>query len=400
MGGNVQVNGYKAEKIPVKEIGLNKFQKDFKKLLKDINRLYHQKNKKYIWNDESIIDSAYAFNGSTSFLMDPNYLKKEKELMLLKPTSGDIDIMVPDSIKDNFIAFIDILENKKIDNFEYIGKYISPLGDQINSLFRYCYKKDKCILAQIDFEFLPFDGNIPNEFAKFSHSSSFKDLKAGVKGAFHKLLLRSISHIASKLENVVFATKTSSCEKLRISKAKKKDAHYLKFSVAKGLRVAYEPMICNNIQVKVDGKPVYKEVSTDKSIYETDLGAIFKALFGEEPNSKDKDDFWSFVGLLDLIKKYFTKKQIEEIFIDFQKLLWENKSGRNIGQELERDNPDLDYSIKKAAIDKFIEKFPYLEKLIDENMIDNYYKNYGQRGSAFKEAYFEILNLIRISDDT
>ena len=191
MGGNVSVNGYKAQKIPVKEIGLKKFQNDFKKLLKDLNKLFYQKNKQYIWNNKKIIDDSYVFNGSTSYLMDPGYLSKEYELLNLKPTSGDIDVMVPQNLKEQLWEFLKDIEGKNIDNFEYIGNNkptISSIGEQINALFKYCYKKDKCVFAQIDFEFVPFENDIPTEWSKFSHSSTFKDLENGIKAVFHKYL--------------------------------------------------------------------------------------------------------------------------------------------------------------------------------------------------------------------
>ena len=392
MGGNVSVNGYKAQKIPVKEIGLKKFQNDFKKLLKDLNKLFYQKNKQYIWNNEKIIDDSYVFNGSTSYLMDPGYLSKENELLNLKPTSGDIDVMVPEELKEQLWEFLKNIEGKNIDNFEYIGNNkptISSIGEQINALFKYCYKKDNCVFAQIDFEFVPFKNDIPTEWSKFSHSSTFKDLKNGVKAVFHKYLLRSISHAVSQLGDVLFATKASKCDKIRISKSKKSN-HFLKFSVSKGIRVAYEPMICNGEQVYIDGKPVYKELATSQSIFETDIKNIFKMLFGKEPDSSEEKDFWSFVGLLNLMKKYLNKKQIEDTFKRFLELLWETKNGKNIAQELERDNPELDYEIKNAAVQKFIQEFPIVKKYLDEKQIEEYYKNYGQR-SVFKESYYEII---------
>ena len=191
----------------------------------------------------------------------------------------------------------------------------------------------------------------------------------------------------SQLGDVVFATKTSTCEKLRISKAKKSN-HFLKFSVSKGIRVAYEPMICNGEQVYYDGKPVYKELPTDKSIYETEIKNIFKMLFGKEPSKSEEEKMWSFVGLLDLINKYLNRKEIEFTFERFLELLWETKNGKNIAQELERDNPQLDYEIKKAAVEKFIDNFKFLKNKLDNNLIDEYYKNYGKK-SLLKEILLE-----------
>ena len=162
----------------------------------------------------------------------------------------------------------------------------------------------------------------------------------------------------------------------------------MKFSVSKGIRVAYEPMICNGEQVYYDGKPVYKELPTDKSIYETEIKNIFKMLFGKEPSKSEEEKIWSFVGLLDLINKYLNRKEIEFTFERFLELLWETKNGKNIAQELERDNPQLDYEIKKAAVEKFIDNFKFLKNKLDNNLIDEYYKNYGKK-SLLKEILLE-----------
>ena len=158
MGGNVQVKNYKAQKIPIKKIGLKKFQNDFKELFKTLNKMFYKKYKKYIWNNEKILDNGFVFNGSTSFLMDPGYLDKEEELTLLKPTSGDIDIMVPENLKSDLWHFLKNIEGKTIGNFTYIGcnkPSVTSINDQINCLFEYNYGEGK-IFAQTDFEFVPF----------------------------------------------------------------------------------------------------------------------------------------------------------------------------------------------------------------------------------------------------
>jgi hypothetical protein len=63
MGGNVKVKGIQAQKIPIKEIGLKKFQKDVKNLLKELNKLFYKKYKEYIWKNEKVLDNSYIFNG-------------------------------------------------------------------------------------------------------------------------------------------------------------------------------------------------------------------------------------------------------------------------------------------------------------------------------------------------
>ena len=157
MGGNVQVKGFKAQKIPVKEIGLKKFQSDFKKLFYELDNMFYKQNKEHIWKTKKILDNSYVFNGSTSFLMQNDI---SPSVLDLKPSAGDIDIMVPENLKEKLWNFLKSIEDKKIGNFTYIGNNkptVSSIGEQINALFKYCYEKDKCVYAQVDFEFVPFE---------------------------------------------------------------------------------------------------------------------------------------------------------------------------------------------------------------------------------------------------
>ena len=154
-GGNVSIKGIDAQKIPVKEIGLKKFQDDFKKMFKKLNKMFYKEYGEYVWSNDSIIDTGFVFNGSTSFLMDPEYLSKEDELKILKPTSGDVDIMVPEDLKDKLMEFLTKIEDTEIENFKFIGYKFYV--DQLNSLFEYDYGKGK-VFAQVDFEFVQFEG--------------------------------------------------------------------------------------------------------------------------------------------------------------------------------------------------------------------------------------------------
>jgi len=404
MGGNVSINKfgktYKADKIPVKEIGLKQFQEDIRKLLHQLNKDFEKDTGKKIWKKDSLIDDAIIFNGSTSYLMDAKMLSKEEELLKLKPSSGDIDIVLPEDLKEELWYFLQGIEGKKYGKFVYLGcnkPSVKSIIDQINGLFEYNSKAGK-VYAQIDFEFAKYENDSPDEFARFGHSSTFKDLQNGVKAVFHKYLLRSISHSMSEidLDKYVVVTNSANCANYEKKlKRKPKDLHFLKFSVSKGIRVAFEELKCNDEIVKIDDKIVLRELKTSESIYKTDVKEILKVIFKIEPTQSEITDFWSFVGVIDLLKKYASKDQIIKTFERFTQLLYENKDGKNIGQELERGNAKLDYEIKNGAISYFIKEFPYLEKYLDEKMVKTYYDNYGARelGELFKESLIEVKGL-------
>ena len=109
-------------------------------------------------------------------------------------TAGDLDIAVPDFQRKNLWTYLDSIDSKEvIPGVTYMGSNrpkFSPNEDQINCVFVVDFdgidginmKNSLKVPMQIDWEFLPFsETGLPSEWAKFSHSSSFEDAKAGIK---------------------------------------------------------------------------------------------------------------------------------------------------------------------------------------------------------------------------
>jgi len=416
-GGNVTIktkggNVYSAEKIPIKSIGREKFIKEFSQAMKKMNRMFFKKNKEWIWDEDTffkggLIDSN-LFNGSTSYMMDQ---KVPDDIVLdLKPTMGDIDIVVPEQIKGKLWVFLkeieDTIDAKLSDEITFLGDNKpteSVVNDQINALFKYIPDdlKDERHLIQVDFEFVVFeevdDQNSeeptkifkPSEFAKFGHSSTIQDLEAGIKAVFHKYLLRALSYGVSLKPEIIQVTKMATPNNWEKKIKKNQGDTMVKFSVSKGVRMAYEPLLAFDGSPITDkeGNLVFKEIPTSNSAYKKVLPEIFEMFFNRTPSRDDIKNMWSFVGVVELIKKYLNQKQIHIIIERYFQLLWELKKDKtkNIGQELERDSAELDFELKNASVD-------YLEKELHhevakvrkewEKDIEIYYKNYGDRGES------------------
>jgi len=143
MGGNVTaVNKYtgeetRAQKIQLKDIGRSQFINIFIEIFKTMNSQFKSLYNKSIWPDDKILDDGFVFNGSTSFIMNPSF--SDEEVMKYKPIIGDIDIMIPEQLKEELWDYLDSLESKEIINgAKYIGSNkltISSIGEQINSVF-------------------------------------------------------------------------------------------------------------------------------------------------------------------------------------------------------------------------------------------------------------------------
>ncbi len=405
MGGNatgiIKSTGEmtRAEKVSFLKVSRSDFIVKTLALLSKINELYYKKFKEYIWNDERILRDGTAFNGSTSFIM--NTEMSDEEILKYKNSAGDIDVTVPDYCRENLWKLLDSLEDKKINN-DVIYKGCSQetctsIIDQINTVFEVKFRTGT-VFVQIDFELMPFENNKPNAWTKFSHSSSLVDYQEGIKGGvFHKLLIRSIVGGSSIRDDVIIAMPKSTPDNIIPSKSKKYiNPRFLSFSVMKGVREVFEPLLDDkgNI-VKYKGKEVYKEKPAKNSKFEDQIDTIFKLTF--KKYNSDKNDlnlFNSFIGVIQLMKKYLSRKQIQDTHDRFIDILWGTKNGR--AQELERDNPDLDYQLKYSAYNYLCNKLN-LKNVADE-YTKEYYKDYGQRGkSKLHESFSEFLS--RFTED-
>ena len=226
MGGNViainKLTGEEtpAERVDLRKVGRQEFIKAATNLFKFLNKDFKKKYKESLWQDESILLDGTVFNGSTSYIM--NQELSDEEVVKYKPSAGDIDIMVPVGTKENLWHLLDSYEGKEIvSGVRYAGSNkpsVSSIGSQINCVFVVDFG-DLRVPIQVDFEFVPFAGATPTEWARFSHSSSFADAKEGIKAVHHKFLIRALVGGASAREDIVIATPKSTAEDITLTKS-------------------------------------------------------------------------------------------------------------------------------------------------------------------------------------
>lgn len=379
MGGNVQVMSLSgeevlAQKVDLAVIGRREFVSTSNKLFKSLNTLFEARFNRKIWPNEKYLDDATVFNGSTSFVMSNDY--SDDEILKAKPTVGDIDVAVPEDRAEQLFELLNALRGRRIlSNVEFIGQNRtdgSKLGTQINCIFKFLGDVD--FLVQVDFEFLPFEeSGEPTEWARFSHSSSFEDTKAGVKAVHHKYLIRAMIGALSVRDDIVIATPKATEDKLTLSK-KDTVARMLKFSVDHGVRVAYAPFLREDgTQIYYAGKAVYKEIPTKNSDYKKTVKEIYRLAFGDAED-KDSELLWTFQGTLQLIKKHLNKSQIQATADRYFEMLW--GVGKAGGQKLERGDPEEDAAIKGAGWDLFVKKLGLSNPPQFEERLAAYYEVY------------------------
>lgn len=389
MGGNARatnkVTGQDtlAQKIPLKEIGRARFIKKFIEIFEELDRLFEKKHGRPIWANKSILKNGVAFNGSTSFIMNPDI--SDDEVIPYKSTSGDLDIMVKESDKEDIWHLLDELESKPnfMKDVEYKGSNklsVSSIGEQINCVFEVTFG-DIVTQSQVDFEFTAFEGEgeneVPQEFSRFGHSSSLSDAQNGFKGVAHKYILRALAGGASLRKDVLILTGRGAYEKPQFKKTKGENITELrmsKFFISRGIRNAYEPQTTPDGDPWYhEGKRVYKEIPPKDSSYETSITEMYKILFGDLDKNNDLEKMWSFVGIVDLMKKHLDKRSLADTYERFLDLSF----GR-AAQKLERDSKEIDFEIKINAVNYIIKQIPMLKKYDKkmQEMIDTFYANY------------------------
>lgn len=366
-GGNVTVKGEPAQKIPMDKISAKQFrelQKEIVDALRSLNKEFEKKyNKPLFPKFEENVKSGKLFSGSTRLFFSKPYDEFSKH----KKAVGDMDLQYPEELRPLLKEFLKDNEGQKFGKMTYFGQG-GGSPTQENTIFKSSVAPDLVKNIQIDFEPTFFEDGIPNDFSTFAHYSSWQDIKNKVKGAFSKLLMRALVSAKQRLGDIAVQTPTG-----KISTSSKYDNPAMrKFSVDKGMRVAFEPVLDDKgeIQRTPEGKPIYKEIPTKVSNYERDIEDIFAFVFEKKPTPVEKKDFHSFVGILKLMKKYLDSNTIEKVFQNFMDIIWRTGQEIEQGPDAWKDGIQMnDFEAKKAAYDEFVKVFPKL-KMRDEQLRD------------------------------
>jgi hypothetical protein len=366
-GGNVTVDGVPADKIPMDKISakeFNELRNEILNTLRALNKAFEEEYDKPLFPKfEENVKSGKMFSGSTR----PFFSKTHEDFKKYKKSVGDMDLQYPEELRTLLKEFLKSNKGKKFGKMIFLGEG-GGSPTQENTIFQSTVNPELVKNIQIDFEPTFYEDGVPNEFSTFAHYSSWTDIQHKVKGAFSKLLMRAIVSSKERLGDIAVQTSTG-----KISKSSKYDNPSMrKFSVDKGMRVAFEPVLNNKgtHEKTPEGRPIYKEIDTKKSIYERDVDDIFAYIFNKKPTPVEKKDFHSFVGLLKLMEKYLEKDAVKNIFYSFLKIIW--KEGQEITMSSNFDENGIqvdDFETKKSAYDQFVKVFPYL-KMKDQELME------------------------------
>jgi hypothetical protein len=377
-GGNLSVGGHDAQQIDLKVHNRSFIVPILDTLLNNINNAFAKTYKKPLWQPQ-LLQSKQFLSGSSLHFFNTKGIT-DQEFVSKKPKVGDIDTQVNKENEQELEQWLSTSQGKMVGNAKFLG--FQRGNEQFSSLWEL---QDPPIKVQIDLEFVAFDKDEPTPWSKFSHSSSWDDLNAGVKGVFHKFLIQSLASLSRKdflLRKAVGRGKAKEIQDIPTTD------NMVSFAVSSkeggGLRAKYEPVLDANGQpVVVDGMPVMQALPA--SGYEQDIGKIFGSIFGTRLNPKQaaqlESKYWSFVGLIDAMNTLVTpeeKQSVLSAFID--KIFGKGAQG------LYKGDPERDSAEKSAALDLMINKLGVQAPADLEQMKQQYKAAYKVTSESLQEA--------------
>lgn len=347
MGGNVVFGDKAADRIDLTKIDRAALVRSISSSLALVNKAFEKSTGFPIWRH----GIQEYLSGSTSTLFDLKNISDEA-YKKAKPSVGDIDTQVDGNNEEDLFKFLTSIRGKKFGDLKLIN-HKSSIG-AIVSLWEHVVFG---VNIQIDLELVSFVNGKPNAWSKFAYSSAWEDMAIGIKGIAHKYIFRAITAVWNKDIKIQMKTKQ-----------KDVTTSHLAFSNS-GLRVKLEPVKEGGKQVMSDGKPVFKEISTKDSGFNTDIGGVFSGLFGVEPTKEDLSLMNSYIGVIKLCKKYH-KKNLAKIADGMANLLFGTGSG---GQVMYPYDHSRDRAEKLVIINYMAKEFGLSESRWS-SLIDGYYK--------------------------
>jgi hypothetical protein len=366
-GGNLRLStGEEAESIDLLKHNRSYLVSILSDLFVAINREFSTQYKVPLWKPELLKDGIRDFmSGSSEHFFNIKDIPDEL-FVSKKPKVGDIDTQVNEEVVPQLTEFLKSNVGQTFGPAKLLGHKSG--NQQYSSLWEL---SDPPIKVQIDLEFTKFDNDVPREWDKFAHSSSWADLDASIKGVFHKFLVQSLT----SLTNIDFILRKV-YKSGKVVDAPEHDA-MLSFAVSSkeggGLRSKYAPVIENGKPLYVEGKPVMTALPSTG--YTQNLTSIFSTLFGDRL-SKDffashKNKFWSFVGLAEIINILLETDEKNKIVNSFIKKVFGPSA-----QGLYRNDPERDKNEKMVALNKLLAIIQVDAPADLDNIVSTYVEKY------------------------
>ncbi len=161
MGGNTSITtkggvNIDAERIPLDQIGRKNFVQKFQKFILNMNKEFKKDYGYYIWEDKKEIMNGGIFNGSTSFIMSPDF--SDTEVVKYKKSAGDLDVSFRAEFAKDVYKFLEKVEGTSraefVKDIIYVGNNRTSVESLGNTII--CIAKAKfdgtVVQCQLDLE--------------------------------------------------------------------------------------------------------------------------------------------------------------------------------------------------------------------------------------------------------
>ena len=373
-GGNLSVGDKQADTIDLKVHNRAYIVPVLNKLLHNINNAFVKSFKQPVWNANLLSNRKFLSGSSLHFF---NTDISDDEFTRLKPKVGDIDTQVNVKLRDNVKSFLDQYKGKRIGDATFLGYEVG--NEQFSALWEL---QDPPVKVQIDFEFVEYgDKDEPTDWAQFSHSSSWEDIQAGVKGVFHKFIIQAFTGLTRK---EFLLRKLVGRGKARAEQDVPTTDNMLSFAVSSkeggGLRQKYDPVLDQKGKpLVIDRLPVLRARAAEG--YDQNIASIFSTIFDKKITPQQmktmEKKFWSFTGLLEVMNTLLDPDEKSRVVESFIRKLFERGA-----QGLYKNDPDRDIAEKSVALDLMIKTLKVKSPEHLEQMKQDYKDNYRMTGTT------------------
>lgn len=334
MGGNIKINGFEPDHIEFRRVHRDTVRDHLLLFLLKMNSAYKNYNGEFLWEPNTIMDGD-IYGGSSKYMFD----KKNSEYLVRKhlPVLNDVDLLFPISEKERLYEF---LNSPRGTHLDCIGVKKST---QIHALFKIVGLRWKNI--QLDFKPVVYDGEMPNEWARFINPTSPDDIENGIKGIFHILLLLAI--LKSRTGKYRYVKNANN---IRVMEYINEYVLSVDHGLRKNIKLVYEPGSPPLIK-KIDRLEVCRKIPKSEYQYETDIQKIISVVFGTDDVLPDEVD--SFCKTVDYLKKngpdhkkYYKNIVLDDVVYHFQESI-NSKNLKNLPTE--RKEIALEYIIRHLS---------------------------------------------------
>ena len=377
-GGNLAIGQDQADHINLQVTNRSYIVPILNNLLGAINSGFSKQYKTPLWSPESLQKQTFLSGSSLHFFNVSGI--SDEQFVAKKPKVGDIDTMVSKEAEPNLEQFLTANKGKTFGPATLIG--FQRGNEQFSSLWSL---QDPPIKVQIDLEFVEQQAGEPTDWARFSHSSSWDDLQAGVKGVFHKFLIQSFGVLSQR---TFLLRKAVGRGKAKAEQDIPTTDNMVSFAVSSkeggGLRAKYEPVLDDQgLPLVIDGQQVMRALPAQN--YEQGIDKIFLTMFGDRIGPKQakqlSSKFWSFVGLLDVMNELLEPEEKQQVADSFVSKVF----GKG-AQGLYKGDPKRDASEKTAALTAMFSKLQLQPPADLEQMKQEYMNSYRVTSESINEA--------------